>query len=225
MKPSRSVFSVGFNLFTATLALAVMLAAFSATAVAQDQENEQAAAAEISDGPQPNAIKAFFDDVNQQLEVVDQWFGKWVVEPLGSVIFNGFWTGDWVDTDGVEHEGWLGTQVPFIVVIPESVLSGEKVGAVLQYGHGLLGSHEEVTWGGHSYLPELADRYGYVIIAVDWTGMKEKDIAHLAEVAGRHAKDPKVAKRAYAIAIAQYTGMGKQEEAERISQATTAIST
>ncbi|MFT4979203.1 MAG: hypothetical protein ACI8S6_005113 [Myxococcota bacterium] len=67
------------------------------------------------------------------------------------------------------------TQVPFIVVIPESVLSGEKVGAVLQYGHGLLGSHEEVTWGGHSYLPELADRYGYVIIAVSWTGMKEKD--------------------------------------------------
>ena len=67
------------------------------------------------------------------------------------------------------------TQVPFIVVIPNSVLSGEKVGAVLQYGHGLLGSREEVTWGGHSYLPELADRHGYVIIAVDWTGMKDED--------------------------------------------------
>ena len=116
MKPSRSAFSVGFNLFTATLALAVMLATFSATAVAQEPETQQPAAAEMSDGPQTNAIKAYFDNVNEKLEVVDQWFGATVVGPLAGVVFNGLWTGDWVDAEGVEHQGWLGTNVPFIVV-------------------------------------------------------------------------------------------------------------
>ena len=38
---------------------------------------------------------------------------------MGGVIFNGLWTGDWTDEDGVEHKGWLAdgsTTVPFIVV-------------------------------------------------------------------------------------------------------------
>ena len=67
------------------------------------------------------------------------------------------------------------TTVPFIVVVPERLIREGTPGAVIQYGHGLLGSHEEVTWGGHSYLPQLANEYGYVLIAADWTGMSEDD--------------------------------------------------
>ena len=44
------------------------------------------------------------------------WFGANVVGPLAGVVFNGLWTGDWTDSEGVEHQGWLGAQVPFIVV-------------------------------------------------------------------------------------------------------------
>ncbi|MFT5682116.1 MAG: pimeloyl-ACP methyl ester carboxylesterase [Myxococcota bacterium] len=67
------------------------------------------------------------------------------------------------------------TTVPFIVVVPERLIAEGTPGAVIQYGHGLLGSHEEVTWGGHSYLPQLANEYGYVLISVDWTGMSDDD--------------------------------------------------
>jgi pimeloyl-ACP methyl ester carboxylesterase len=43
---------------------------------------------------------------------------------------------------------------------------------LIQYGHGLLGSQGEV---GNSYLSEFANTYGYILFAVDWTGMKEED--------------------------------------------------
>lgn len=63
-----------------------------------------------------NAVKHFFDGINRQLASVDQWFGKWVVGPLAGVIFNGLWTGDYTDAEGIERPGWLGTTVPFIVI-------------------------------------------------------------------------------------------------------------
>lgn len=63
-----------------------------------------------------NAIKGFFDGINEQLVPVDKWFGANVVGPLESVIFNQLWTGDWTDSDGVEHKGWLGAGVPVIVI-------------------------------------------------------------------------------------------------------------
>lgn len=68
------------------------------------------------------------------------------------------------------HNG--STTVEFTVVIPNSVMESGEPGAVLQYGHGLLGDQGEVTSG---YLAELADTYGYVLIAVNWTGMKSED--------------------------------------------------
>ncbi|MDG1480356.1 MAG: hypothetical protein P8R54_12235, partial [Myxococcota bacterium] len=68
------------------------------------------------------------------------------------------------------HNG--STTVPFTVIIPNSVMDSGEPGAILQYGHGLLGSQGEV---GSGYLAELADTYGYVLLAVDWTGMKSDD--------------------------------------------------
>ena len=116
MKPSRNAFTASTSVLAALVA-AIMFAAFSATAIAQDQEPaDDAVAAQVSDAPQTNAVKAYFDDVNEKLEVVDGWFGANVVGPLAGVVFNGLWTGDWTDSEGVEHQGWLGAQVPFIVV-------------------------------------------------------------------------------------------------------------
>ena len=116
MKPSRYAFTASTTILAALVA-GIMFATFSATAVAQDQEPaDDAVAAQVSDAPQTNAVKAYFDDVNKKLEVVDGWFGANVVGPLAGVVFNGLWTGDWTDAEGVEHQGWLGAQVPFIVV-------------------------------------------------------------------------------------------------------------
>ena len=48
-----------------------------------------------------------------------------------------------------------------------------RSGPIVQYGHGLMGSQGEVKGG---YLGEMADRYGYVLLAVNWTGMSEDDL-------------------------------------------------
>ncbi len=63
-----------------------------------------------------NPAKAFFDKVDEKLKPVDKWFGDNIIGPLAGVIFNGLWTGDWEDSEGVSHKGWLGTRVPFIVI-------------------------------------------------------------------------------------------------------------
>ncbi len=65
------------------------------------------------------------------------------------------------------------TTVPFTVIIPNILVNEARPGPVVQYGHGLLGDQGEVHGG---YLAEMADRYGYVLFAVDWTGMKTGDV-------------------------------------------------
>ena len=42
-----------------------------------------------------------------------------------------------------------------------------------QYGHGLLGGGEV----GAGYLAEMANWYGWIVFAVDWTGMKDDDVS------------------------------------------------
>jgi hypothetical protein len=86
------------------------------------------------------------------------------------------------DPDGRPMQGGM-KDVPFIVRVPCSVAHGEdgsgavaSSAAVLQYGHGLLGSHTEVEKG---YLAEVADRYGWVLYASSWTGFKSADAASL----------------------------------------------
>ena len=92
-------------------------------------EPDTAPAAEVS-------TESFMDSVNRELEKVDAYVGEKIVAPMGGVIFNGLWTGDYtvaeVDEAGqpiidaetgkqviTKHEGWLGdgsVSVPFIVV-------------------------------------------------------------------------------------------------------------
>ena len=62
--------------------------------------------------------------------------------------------------------------VPFSVLVGCSLIEEERSGPLLQYGHGLFGTQGEVTTG---YNHTLANTYGYVMFAADWTGMKRQD--------------------------------------------------
>ena len=64
-------------------------------------------------------------------------------------------------------------EVEFTVLIPRSLVESGQPGAILQYGHGLLGGKGEVTTG---YLQTIANRWGYVLVAVDWLGMCSEDV-------------------------------------------------
>lgn len=64
------------------------------------------------------------------------------------------------------------TVVPFTILIPRTAQEDPRPLPLLQYGHGLLGGQDEVFSG---YLGEMANKYGFVIFAVDWTGMKNED--------------------------------------------------
>ncbi len=64
------------------------------------------------------------------------------------------------------------TSVPFTIRVPRTAVTDPRPLKLLQYGHGLLGRQGEV---GNGYLGEIADRNGYVLFAVDWTGMKSDD--------------------------------------------------
>jgi hypothetical protein len=66
---------------------------------------------------------------------------------------------------------------PFACNIPPSVLHGTAPGHLVQYGHGLLGSHLEINAGN---VRRFTDAYGLVVCATKWAGMSEDDIANAA---------------------------------------------
>ena len=75
------------------------------------------------------------------------------------------------DADGMPYaEGT--TEVPFTIIVPTTAFEDPRPLPLIQYGHGLLGGQSEVENG---YLSEFADAHGYIIFAVDWTGMKSED--------------------------------------------------
>lgn len=66
----------------------------------------------------------------------------------------------------------------FTVVVPNS--ARENPAPALQYGHGLLGSGgEEIQY---DYRVAFANKYNYVLFAVDWIGMAESDYVHIASL-------------------------------------------
>lgn len=70
------------------------------------------------------------------------------------------------------------TEVPFTILIPRTAYENPRPLPMIQYGHGLLGSQGEVESG---YLGEMANRYGFVLFATDWTGMKSSDYDAVVE--------------------------------------------
>jgi len=79
------------------------------------------------------------------------------------------------DADGMPYANGE-TQVPFTIIVPQTAFDDPRPLPLLQYGHGLLGGQDEVH---ASYLGEFANTYGYIIFAVDWTGMKEEDVVDI----------------------------------------------
>lgn len=65
------------------------------------------------------------------------------------------------------------TTVPFTIIVPMTAVEDPRPLPLVQYGHGLLGDQGEVE---SSYLAEMADDYGWILFAVDWTGMKGDDV-------------------------------------------------
>src|SRR4029453_15293306 len=59
-------------------------------------------------------------------------------------------------------------EVPFLALVPPSVLAASAPARLVQYGHGFFGSRIEMESG---YLAQFADDYGFVAIGCDWWGM------------------------------------------------------
>lgn len=77
-------------------------------------------------------------------------------------------------------------QIPFTIRVPCSLLLDPRPGKLVQYGHGLLGDRSEVRTG---YLSDMADRYGWVLFATDWTGMKSDDVPTILSIIGNGVSD------------------------------------
>ena len=82
------------------------------------------------------------------------------------------------DADGMPYYNG-DTTAEVMVRIPCSLLEEPRPGMVLQYGHGLLGDYGEARTG---YLSQMADDYGWIVIASDWVGMAEDDRNAITEM-------------------------------------------
>jgi hypothetical protein len=60
---------------------------------------------------------------------------------------------------------------------------------VLQYGHGLFGSYDEVGYGSSSYLWQDATDFGYVLAASTWIGLSGQDVPAAMRVLGTDITD------------------------------------
>src|SRR5688572_29065031 len=69
-------------------------------------------------------------------------------------------------------------KVPFTCRIPRTAQSNRKARIAL-YGHGLLGSRDEVASG---QLSDMAFEHNFVFCAMDWAGMSDKDILNVARI-------------------------------------------
>jgi len=65
-----------------------------------------------------------------------------------------------------------------LIHIPNKAVTGTEKAALLQNGHGLLGSKRE---GQNGYLAEMADRWNYVAFGVDMISMAEEDVATVTD--------------------------------------------
>ena len=68
---------------------------------------------ETADAESGNSL---VESVTKAIEPVDEWFGKYLVAPMGSFFFFDFGTGPKFDDDGnLISKGWLGVSIPFVV--------------------------------------------------------------------------------------------------------------
>ena len=80
-------------------------------------------------------------------------------------------------------------QANFTMVIPKIAEdAARRPMPLLQYGHGLMGSSEESKAG---WLRDLANTYGYVVVAHDWMGVAEPDVPAVVRALG-NANDSEI---------------------------------
>jgi hypothetical protein len=84
------------------------------------------------------------------------------------------------------------TEVPWVATIPCSLTSPGTPGRPIFYGHGLLGTRDEVTAGN---LRTLANTYGFVMAAVDWQGFSQSDLPTVFGFIGELSGFPKLSER------------------------------
>lgn len=98
-------------------------------------------------------------------------------------------------------EPMIGGEAParFTAVVPQSVVDAAQPAPVVQYGHGLLGHHNEVESG---YLAEMASREGWILFAMTWSGMAGEDQGAIAVMVagdlGRFAIIPERSQQGFA---------------------------
>lgn len=98
------------------------------------------------------------------------------------------------DADGMPfYNGEI--EVPFTLKVPCSVWQSGEPAPLLQYGHGLLGTQEEV---GYGWAREMADDVGAVTFATDWKGMSDDDYSSIIVMTATDLADfPFVAERSH----------------------------
>jgi hypothetical protein len=81
-----------------------------------------------------------------------------------------------IGPDGNPEQNGI-VNAPFTAIIPCSLSTVPQPGRVIFYGHGLLGSGAGEV--GSSHLRNLAQTYGYVVVATDWQGMSDADVENI----------------------------------------------
>jgi hypothetical protein len=81
--------------------------------------------------------------------------------------------------DGMPRQNGTG-EFEFVIHVPNSV-TGDTPGALLQNGHGLLGSMNE---GSNGYLAEISDKKGFVSFSINLVGMAGGDDSTIIKAIG-----------------------------------------
>lgn len=69
--------------------------------------------------------------------------------------------------------------IPFTLIVPHSVWNSTEPSPIMQYGHGLLGSQDEVE--GEA-VTTVANTYGALVLATDWSGLCARDLNAVSQM-------------------------------------------
>ena len=81
---------------------------------------------------------------------------------------------------------------PFLCNISVTTMEGTEPGHLVEYGHGLLGSHDEINAGN---VRDMSNEHNVVHCATKWAGMSEDDIGNAALTLGEFSNFDTMADR------------------------------
>jgi hypothetical protein len=83
-------------------------------------------------------------------------------------------------------------QAPFMCNISVATMAGTEPAHLVEYGHGLLGSNDEINAGN---VRDMSNEHNVVHCATKWAGMSEDDIGNAATTLGEFGNFPTMADR------------------------------